>query len=263
MPLRSYPAKSTHHVANLHPPVRPHGSTGHGVTFSQCPRALGRINWSESSSSAGMVKHVDFDSQVTAYLGNKAVRPDLVVNLSSQRHIVVDAKVPFSAYLDALKHPILKSTQLIYAAMRTWYAPTCNSFPIRTTSRLSPLPQSSSFVHSGGSVLGRCSRSEPRASEYAFERNVVNIATPTTLFALLRTVALGWRHEDISDKAREVQRLGSELYSRLTTVGDHYNRVGRSLEKAVEAFNSTLSSMDSRVMVTAPTIRNGYPYPHG
>src|SRR5699024_4174379 len=69
--------------------------------------------------------------------------------------------------------------------------------------------------------------------------------------ALLRTVALGWRHEDIADKAREVQRLGSELYSRLNTVGDDYNRVGRSLERAVEALNSTLSSTDSRGMVNA------------
>ena len=91
---------------------------------------------------------------------------------------------------------------------------------------------------------------DPDLLEFAFERNIV-IATPTTLFALLRTVALGWRQEDISDKAREVQRLGRELYSRLNTMGEHFNKVGRGLERAIDAFNATLGSVDSRVMVTA------------
>ena len=86
--------------------------------------------------------------------------------------------------------------------------------------------------------------------EFAFERNIV-IATPSTLFALLRTVAVSWQHEEISDKAREVQRLGRELYTRLNTLNEHYDKVGRGLERAVEAYNASLASLDSRVGVTA------------
>ena len=96
---------------------------------------------------------------------------------------------------------------------------------------------------------------DPQLLDDAFARNIV-LATPTTLFALLKTVALGWQHEDMSDKAIEVQRLGAELYARLGKMAEHYNRVGSSLDKAVEAFNATLGSMDSRVLVTARRLRD-------
>lgn len=224
------------------------------VTALRSPNVRGR--WGEIQLErvvelGGMVKHVDFESQVTAYLGNKAVRPDLVVNLSADRHIVVDAKVPFSAYLDALetKDPEEHAAYLRRHAhmVRTHVQQLSHKDYIEA---FSPTPEFVVLFTPADPFLDAALGVDPELLEFAFERNVV-IATPTTLFALLRTVALGWRHEDISDKAREVQRLGSELYSRLNTMGDHYNRVGRSLEKAVEAFNSTLSSMDSRVMVTA------------
>lgn len=224
------------------------------VTALRSPNVRGR--WGEIQLErvvelGGMVKHVDFESQVTAYLGNKAVRPDLVVNLSAERHIVVDAKVPFSAYLDALE----TSDPEEHAAYLRRHAHMVRTHVQQLSHKdyieaFSPTPEFVVLFTPADPFLDAALGVDPELLEFAFERNVV-IATPTTLFALLRTVALGWRHEDISDKAREVQRLGSELYSRLNTVGDHYNRVGRSLEKAVEAFNSTLSSMDSRVMVTA------------
>jgi DNA recombination protein RmuC len=224
------------------------------VTALRSPNVRGR--WGEIQLErvvelGGMVKHVDFESQVTAYLGNKAVRPDLVVNLSADRHIVVDAKVPFSAYLDALE----TSDPEEHAAYQRRHAHMVRTHVQQLSHKdyieaFSPTPEFVVLFTPADPFLDAALGVDPELLEFAFERNVV-IATPTTLFALLRTVALGWRHEDISDKAREVQRLGSELYSRLNTVGDHYNRVGRSLEKAVEAFNSTLSSMDSRVMVTA------------
>ena len=224
------------------------------VTALRSPNVRGR--WGEMQLErvvelGGMVKHVDFESQVTAYLGTKAVRPDLVVKLSSERHIVVDAKVPFSAYLDALE----TSDPEEHAAYLRRHAHMVRTHVQQLSHKdyieaFSPTPEFVVLFTPADPFLDAALGVDPELLEFAFERNIV-IATPTTLFALLRTVALGWRHEDISDKAREVQRLGSELYTRLNTVGDHYNRVGRSLEKAVEAFNSTLSSMDSRVMVTA------------
>lgn len=199
----------------------------------------------------GMTKHVDFDSQVTATLNGKSVRPDLVVHLAGGRNIAVDAKVPFSSYLDAMdtedpeehagylrRHAHLLRNHVQALSHRDYIE------------AFSPTPEFVVLFVPADPFLDAALSIDPELLEFAFGRNIV-IATPSTLFALLRTVALGWRHEDISEKAREVQRLGRELYARLGTLNEHYEKVGRSLEKAVEAFNSSLGSLDLRVGVTA------------
>ncbi|SDS23997.1 DNA recombination protein RmuC [Corynebacterium timonense] len=199
----------------------------------------------------GMLEHCDFDVQSTAFVDGTRVRPDMIIRLSHGRSIVVDAKVPFSSYLDALNtdDPEEKEAYLRrHAHLLRQHVDTLSAKAY--IDAFQPTPEfvvmfvpADPFLDSGLSI-------DPELLDYAFSRDVV-IATPTTLFALLRTVALGWRYEAINDKAKEVQRLGAELYQRLGTMGEHYNRVGRSLEKAVEAFNASAASMDSRVMVTA------------
>ncbi|MDO5032798.1 DNA recombination protein RmuC [Corynebacterium sp.] len=199
----------------------------------------------------GMLKHVDFDSQVTAYINGQAVRPDLVVHLAGGRSIVVDAKVPFSSYLDALetedpeehagylrRHSHLLRSHVQGLSHKSYIE------------AFSPTPEFVVLFVPADPFLDAALSVDPDLLEFAFERNIV-IATPSTLFALLRTVALGWRQEDISAKAREVQRLGRQLYARLNTVHEHYDKVGRGLEKAVQAYNASLASLDSRVAVTA------------
>ena len=211
----------------------------------------GEIQLERVVEIGGMTKHVDFDSQVTATLNGKSVRPDLVVHLAGGRNIAVDAKVPFSSYLDAMdtedpeehagylrRHAHLLRNHVQALSHRDYIE------------AFSPTPEFVVLFVPADPFLEAALSIDPELLEFAFGRNIV-IATPSTLFALLRTVALGWRHEDISEKAREVQRLGRELYARLGTLNEHYEKVGRSLEKAVEAFNSSLGSLDLRVGVTA------------
>lgn len=224
------------------------------VTALRSPNVRGR--WGEMQLErvvelGGMVKHVDFNPQVSAHFGSHQVRPDLLVHLSGGRHIVVDAKVPFSSYLDALEaqDPEEHAAFLRHHVhqMRNHITTLSGKDYIEA---FQPTPEFVVLFVPADPFLDAALSVDPELLEFAFSRNIV-IATPTTLFALLRTVALGWRQEDLSDKAREVQRLGRELYSRVNTVGEHFNKVGRNLEKAVDAFNSTLGSFDSRVMVTS------------
>lgn len=224
------------------------------VTALRSPNVRGR--WGEIQLErvvelGGMVKHVDFNPQVSAHFGSHQVRPDLLIHLSGGRHIVVDAKVPFSSYLDALEaqDPEEHAAFLRHHVhqMRNHITTLSGKDYIEA---FQPTPEFVVLFVPADPFLDAALSVDPELLEFAFSRNIV-IATPTTLFSLLRTVALGWRQEDLSDKAREVQRLGRELYSRVNTVGEHFNKVGRNLEKAVDAFNSTLGSFDSRVMVTS------------
>lgn len=228
------------------------------VSALRSPNVRGR--WGEIQLErvvelGGMVKHCDFNPQVTGYIGAKQVRPDMVINLAGGRHIIVDAKVPFSSYLDALESPDPEE----HAALLRRHAHLLRNHVSSLASKqyieaFQPTPEFVVLFVPADPFLDAALSVDPELLDFAFEKGVV-IATPSSLFALLRTVALGWNQEDLSDKAREVQRLGRELFSRLNTMGEHYNKVGQHLDRAVEAFNQTLSSMDSRVMVTARKLK--------
>lgn len=211
----------------------------------------GEIQLERVVELGGMVEHCDFDVQATARVHGQLLRPDMLIRLSAGRTIIVDAKVPFASYLDALdtEDPEEQEGYLRrHAHLLRQHVDTLSSKDY--ISAFQPTPEFVVLFVPADPFLDAALEQDSELLDYAFSRDIV-IATPTTLFALLRTVSLGWKHEDISKKAREVQRLGAELYTRLNTMGEHYNRVGQSLEKATEAFNATLGSMDSRVMVTA------------
>lgn len=213
----------------------------------------GEIQLERVVELGGMVKHCDFDSQVTAYIGDEMVRPDLVINLSGGRQIVVDAKVPFSAYLDAMdSHELDPEEQAAY--LRRHAHLVRNHVNLLSAKRymdaFDPTPEFVVCFVPADPFLDAALQVDPELLEHAFNRNIV-LATPTTLFALLRTVALGWRQEDISHKTKDIQRQGRMLLQRLKTFLDHYSKIGRNLEKTVEAYNSTLGSLESRVIVTA------------
>ena len=228
------------------------------VTALRAPQVRGR--WGELQLErvvelAGMVEHCDFDTQVSAVIdgpdGAVRVRPDLVVRLANNRNIVVDAKVPFAAYLDAaestddaLRHTLLgKHARALRAHVDALAAKTY-------WKAFDPSPEFVVLFVPGDPFLEAALSADPALLEHAFTRNVV-IATPTTLIALLRTVAHIWRQESLSRDAAEIQALGRELHGRLVTVGTHLDKLGSQLGRAVESFNATVSSMESRVLVTA------------
>ncbi|MEJ5997157.1 DNA recombination protein RmuC [Corynebacterium sp. H130] len=232
------------------------------VTALRAPQVRGR--WGEMQLErvvelSGMVKHCDFDTQVS----HGSIRPDMVVRLSDGRNIVVDAKAPFLAYLDALDttDPEEHEAHLRRHAHHLRQHVT----QLSTKDYQKSFPESPEFVVlfvPADPFLDAALRIDNELLEFAFSKNVV-LATPTTLIALLRTVGLGWQHNSLSEKASEIQRLGSELYQRLGTVSEHMNRLGSSLDKAVTSFNSTIASLDSRVFVTARKLDDLDALPHG
>ncbi len=228
------------------------------VSALRAPQVRGR--WGELQLErvvelAGMTRHCDFDTQVTADAADAAatarVRPDMIINLAGGRRIVVDAKVPLSAYLDALSADDERARQKLLFAHASQLRAHVDSLAAKAYWRaFDPTPEFVVLFVPGDPFLDAAVSTDRGLFEYAFGRNVV-LATPSTLMALLRTVALGWRHEALSEEAQAVHALGVELSRRLETMSKHFDRVGDRLGKAVEAFNATAASYESRVMVTA------------
>ena len=224
--------------------------TGQLVTALRAPQIRGR--WGEIQLErvvelAGMVRHCDFDTQVT----RAGARPDLLVRLAGGKQIVVDAKVPFAAYLDAAQEedPGQRDAYLTRHArqLRTHIDQLADK---AYWELFDPTPEFVVLFLPGDPFLDAALTTDSDLLEYAFSRNVI-LATPTTLVALLRTIAHTWRQEALSRDAATIQQLGRELYGRIGVAGAHLDRLGRQLGKAVESFNQTVASMETRVLVTA------------
>lgn len=230
--------------------------TGQLVAALRAPQVRGR--WGEIQLErvvelAGMTRHCDFDTQVSRPGGDDrgVVRPDMVVRLAGGRHIVVDAKVPFSAYLDAATtDDPSQRTQLLARHAKHLRAHVDQLADKAYWAAFDPAPEFVVLFVPGDPFLDAALTTDADLLEYAFGRNVI-LATPTTLIALLRTVAFSWRQEALSRDMATVQQLGKELYTRLGKVAEHLDNLGVNLGKAVAAFNATVGSVESRVMVTA------------
>jgi len=224
------------------------------VNALRAPQVRGR--WGELQLErvvqlAGMVEHCDFSTQVTATGMDGAIRPDMVVHLAGGKSIVVDAKVPFAAYLEAVESRDPDThTDRLAAHARQLRAHVDTLSGKAYWAAFEPSPEFVVLFVPGDPFLEAALQAEPTLLEYAFGRNVV-IATPTTLIALLRTVAYGWRQEALARNAAAVHQLGKELHARLATMGTHVAKLGRSLDGAVDSYNKTVSSLEARVLVTA------------
>jgi DNA recombination protein RmuC len=229
------------------------------VNALRAPQVRGR--WGELQLErvvqlAGMVEHCDFSTQVTAPrigdgAADGAVRPDMVVHLAGGKSIVVDAKVPFAGYLEAVesRDPDTHADRLA-AHARQLRAHVDALAAKAYWAAFEPTPEFVVLFVPGDPFLEAALQADPALLEHAFTRNVV-VATPTTLIALLRTVAYGWRQEALARNAAAVHQLGKELHARLATMGTHVAKLGRSLDGAVDSYNKTVSSLEARVLVTA------------
>ncbi len=215
----------------------------------------GELHLRRTVELAGMVEHCDFAQQVHLAGDDGAQRPDLVVRLAGGRSIVVDAKVPLAAYLDALATDDAdeQATHLVRHArqVRTHVDQLAAKGYWRTVTRQGEAsPEFVVLFLPAESFLSAALDADPSLLEHAASRNVV-LATPTTLIALLRTVAHGWTTVALAERTQEIHQLGRDLYARLGTVGRHLDKLGRSLRSSVESYNSAVGSLESRVLVTA------------
>lgn len=219
-------------------------------TALRSPQARGR--WGEVTlrrvaELSGMVKNCDFVEQATHESDGLRIRPDMIVRLPNDRRLVVDAKVPLTAYLDAVSATDEPSRRAALDRHSQQVAEHVRQLAAKQYwSQFQPAPELVVLFLPGDHFFSAALEGNPDLIEDALARKVV-IATPVTLISILKGIAYGWNQEQLAENAEEIRRVASELYERVQLVCDHYADTGRLLEKTVEAYNRSVGSWDSRL----------------
>ena len=228
--------------------------TSNLVTALRQPQVRGR--WGELSlrraaELAGMASHVDYVEQPSVAVEGGRLRPDMIVSLPGGRQVVVDAKVSLDAYLSALEAPDEETRQARLADHCRQLRDHIRQLAAKSYwEQFEPTPEFVVMYVPGEAFLHAACDQDVGLIEYGMENSVV-LASPTTLVALLRAIAYGWRQQQIADSAQHVSELGRELYERLRTFLGHLTRVGNGLNSATSAYNQAVGSIESRVLPSA------------
>lgn len=197
---------------------------------------------------AGMAEHVDFGEQIDGGTEGRKVRPDMLIHLPNGRRVVVDAKTPLNGYLDALE----ALDDSARGVKMKEFAAQVRAQIVRLSAKsyweqFSDVPEFVVLFLPGEVFFSAALESEPELLEYGADRKVI-LATPTTLIALMKTVAYGWRQQRAEDRADEIRKLGSQLYERLRTMAVELSALGSQLERTVQTYNRAVGAWDTRVL---------------
>ncbi|MGC8519328.1 MAG: DNA recombination protein RmuC [Steroidobacteraceae bacterium] len=224
------------------------------VTALRRPEVRGR--WGELTlrrlvELAGLSEHCDFTEQAHLQGPEGALRPDLVVHMPEARDLVIDVKTPLDAYLEALEAPTEEARQSALRRHAQQLEARIRELAAKAYwAQFEHSPQFAVLFLPGDQFLGAALAERPELIEAALAQNII-IATPSTLMALLKTVAYGWRQSALADNAALVRALAQELYRRLGSFTGHLQRLGQRLEGSVDAYNAAVGSLERQVLPQA------------
>lgn len=219
---------------------------------NQVRGAYGEIQLESIVEAAGMIKRVDFTTQESITADSGARRPDMVVKLPGGKELAVDAKVPYNAFIEA-HAPTVDDAQRAALLKDHAKAVRAHVNALADKSYFTGLKASPEFTVAfipSDAILAAALDTDQTLEADAYRRGIV-LATPASLFAILKSLAFTWKQEDLADNAREVVEMGQVLFARLATVARHASKLGRSLERSVKDYNAFAGSMQTQLLAQA------------